>query len=152
MPKARLAHYLPWTLVAVVTIIFLPFSYLKLSDHQVSSMAFAEIAQWLSSIGLQADISDNFSRYGGIIVGFLELLAVVLLMLSRTRFWGALLGLALMSNALVCYMFLSQDIIRAIEEVAGFQEGAPMTIAIIAWISNALLVLLSRPANSKQTS
>ncbi len=145
MSNPKFLHYFPWALIAIVAFIFLQSLPYKFSGHEETQIIFMTIGNWMASIGLPSVISDNFGAYGGYLIGSLELIAVILLVIPKTRFWGALLGLALMSGAIFFHLFTPLGVVRVIDDAGNTDNGILFTMACIAWISNAILVYLNRP-------
>ncbi len=147
MSDSKFMHYFPWALMIVVAFIFLQSLPFKFSGHEETQIIFMTIGEWMNSIGLTA-IGNIFSEYGGYIVGSLELIAVILLFVPKTRFYGALLGLGLMTGAIFFHLFTPLGVVRDIDDAGNTDGGVLFTMACIAWVSNAILGYLNRPKKS----
>ena len=65
---------------------------------------FSTIGTWMTDSGLGA-IGGLFAEYGGVTVGLAELVASILVLLPKTRFYGAILGLGIMTGAIFFHVF-----------------------------------------------
>lgn len=147
MADSKLMKYFPWALILVVAIIFLQSLPFKFSGHEETKIIFMTIGEWMNSIGLSS-IGDLFGEYGGYLIGSLELIAVILLVMPKTRFYGALLGLGLMSGAIFFHLFTPLGVVRVIDDAGNTDGGVLFAMACIAWVSNAILAYLNRPQKS----
>ncbi len=140
------AKYISWALVAFVFLQSLPY---KFSGHTETQLIFSTIGGWMSSIGLPGSISDGFSNFGGYIIGSFELIAAILLFLPKTRFWGALLGLGIMSGAIFFHLFTPLGVNRVIDEAGNTDGGVLFYLACGAWLSCAALLFLTKGKTAK---
>lgn len=101
--------HIPLALAIFVAFVFLQslifkFAGLLGEPADITIIIFDTVGAWIGSIGLVA-IGAAFAAYGGILIGLAELVASVLILLPKTRFWGALLGLGVMSGAIFFHVF-----------------------------------------------
>lgn len=101
--------HLPLVLALIVAFVFLQSLVFKFAGlfgepADITVIIFSSVGEWMKSIGLGA-IGDAFSQYGGVVVGLTELIASILILITATRFWGALLGLGLMTGAIFFHIF-----------------------------------------------
>ena len=88
-----------WILALFPAFVFgqsLPFKFTGAPETQ---HIFTTIGNWFGSIGVDA-IAAPFSAYGAYVVGTIEAIAMILLIIPKTRHIGALLGLAALSGAI----------------------------------------------------
>lgn len=133
--------FLPIALVAIPVFVFLQSLPFKFSGAAETIYIFDTIGAWMASIGLTG-VGDLFARYGAYGVGTVELIASVLLIVPATRHWGALLGLGVLSGAIVFHLFTPLGV--AVEFPGAAPGGDPLLfiMAVIAW--SALLALVVR--------
>lgn len=136
--------YISWALAVFVAFVFLQSLPYKFSAHTETELIFSTIGQWMSSIGLPQSFSDGFANFGGYIIGSIELIAAILLLLPKTRFWGALLGLGVMSGAVFFHLFTPLGVNRVIDEAGNTDGGVLFYMACGAWLSCAFLLLLHK--------
>lgn len=124
--------YLIWILVAIPAIVFLIFLPAKFSGAPETQHIFTTIGAWLSSIGL-GGIGDSFGRYGGYLVGGVELIAAVLLLVPKTRLYGAGLGDGILTGALLAHLFTPLGVaVNFPGESAG--DPSLFVMAVAAWL------------------
>ena len=136
--------YLPWILVAIPVFVFvssLPFKFTGAADTQ---HIFGTIGQWISDIGLGA-IGGPFVDYGAYVVGGFELIASVMLIVPKTRLFGALLGTGLLSGAVFFHLFTPLGIAV---QFPGSDSGDPslFVMAVLSLLCCVALVYLNRGA------
>lgn len=107
-----------WFLRFFVAVILLQTLYFKFT-------AAAESVYIFSKLGMEP--------YGRIATGIFELVAAVLILISRTTIFGALLGLGLMSGAVVSHIF-----VLGIE--VQHDGGTLFMLALLVLISCAVLI------------
>ncbi|MRX26633.1 hypothetical protein [Kangiella sp. HZ709] len=147
MSDSKVSRFLPWVLIAIVAFIFLQSLPYKFSGHAETKIIFMTIGEWMNGLGLSS-IGELFGQYGGYLIGSLELVAVILLLLPKTRFYGALLGLGLMSGAIFFHLFTPLGVVRTIDDAGNTDGGVLFIMACIAWVSSAVLAYLNRPGKS----
>ena len=111
-----------WLLRLVVAIVLLQTLYFKFTAATESVYIF-------SKLGI-----EPFGRIG---IGILELIAAVLILIPRTTFFGALLGLGLMAGAIFSHLF-----ILGIE--VQHDGGALFGLALLVFVSSFILVYKDR--------
>ena len=98
-------------IIAIAFILFvfiqsLFFKYVQLfgEPHPNTYVIFQTLGVWMQSLGLVA-IGTVFAAHGAVIIGTCELIASALLLHKKSRMWGYLLGLGLMSGAIFFHIF-----------------------------------------------
>jgi hypothetical protein len=101
--------YVPIALSIFVAFVFLQSLIFKFAGFigepaDITIYIFSTVGTWIASLGLEA-LGAAFTSYGGIVIGLAELTASILILITATRFWGALLGLGVMSGAIFFHVF-----------------------------------------------
>lgn len=114
-----------WLLRLVAAIILLQTLYFKFTAHPESVTLFTKL------------VGNTFEAPMRIGTGILELIAGVLLLFPKTTFWGAFLGVGLMSGAIVSHL--------TVIGIESQQDGGQLFIyAIVVWVSCFLLLLINK--------
>lgn len=98
-------RYIHWALVAYVLFVFIQSLFFKFSGSEETEIIFGTIGDWMASIGGLSSLAPAFMQYGGYVIGGAELVASVLLIVPKTRFWGALMGIGVISGAIFFHLF-----------------------------------------------
>ena len=107
---------------------------------------FNTIADWMGGIDLLSGLAEPFRAYGGWTVGLTELFASILLLIPRTRMWGALLALGVISGAIFFHLFTPLGVDRAVDAAGNTDGGVLFFMACGVWIASAVTLYLNRPA------
>jgi len=91
-----------------------------------------------------APIAETFRAYGGNAVGITELIASALILIPKTRTWGALLGLGVISGAIFFHLGTPLGVNRVVDEAGNTDGGALFYMACGVWLCCAALVYLGR--------
>ncbi|MDM3871615.1 hypothetical protein QSV34_09630 [Porticoccus sp. W117] len=148
---------LEWVLVAFIAFVFIQSLFFKFAElfgneaPYVTVYIFQQVGDWMiNDLGLQA-IGEGFKANGGLVIGLTELLASILLIITATRFYGALLALGVMSGAIFFHVLTPLGLFPPLEPCA---EGAdcPREYALFfmacgVWLSAAWLAWMRRPGN-----
>lgn len=112
---------LKWLLSIMAAGIMLQTLYFKFTGHEQSVKLFTELGM------------EPWGRLG---IGSLELVAAVLLLIQRTNWLGAALGLGLMTGAIFFHL----------TKLGIYFDGDPFLFvyAMITWISCLLLLIIQR--------
>ncbi|MEM8501246.1 MAG: hypothetical protein AAF542_24745 [Pseudomonadota bacterium] len=137
--------YLNWALIAFVAFVFLQSLFFKFSGSEETEIIFNTIGDWMAGIGPLESISGAFAAHGGYAVGITELIAVALLVYPATRFYGALLGLGVISGAIFFHLFTPLGVNRVVDAAGNTDGGALFYMACGVWLSCAILAILNRP-------
>lgn len=134
--------FLPWILVLVPAFVFLQSLPFKFAGAAPTVHIFSTIGAWFDSIGLTF-LASPFTNYGAYAVGALEGAAAVLLLIPRTRTWGAVLGLALLSGAI--FFHVATPLGVAVR-FPGTDAGDPslFIMAVAAWVCCAATLAMRR--------
>ena len=144
---------LPLILAIFVAFVFLQSLFFKFAEllgepADVTVFIFSTVGQWISSLGLQA-LGQAFTSYGGVVSGLAELVASILILITATRFWGALLGLGVMSGAIFFHLFTPLGLFPYTDlsclEPGCPQEKALFFMAVAVWFICAYFVVKLRP-------
>ena len=136
--------YLPWVLALYIAFVFIQSLFFKFAGSEETVIIFNTIGEWMAGIGFLASIADTFAHYGGIGVGSVELVASILVLIPRTRVWGALIGLGVMSGAIFFHLFTPLGVNRVIDAQGHTDGGVLFTMACGVWISCAILLFWYR--------
>ena len=144
---------LPLILAIFVAFVFLQSLLFKFAEFfgepaDVTVFIFSTVGSWISSIGLQA-VGEAFTAYGGIVIGLAELVASVLILRAATRFWGALLGLGVMSGAIFFHIFTPLGLFPY-TDLSCLEPGCPQEkplffMAVAVWLICAYFVVKLNP-------
>ena len=140
--------YLP---IAFICFVFIQSLFFKFAGSEETVIIFRTIGQWMASIGLPNAIAQGFAEYGGWIVGIAELVACVLLIIPRTRLWGALLALGIMSGAIFFHLFTPLGVDRVIDAEGNTDGGVLFIMACGVWLC-ALIISVLRAVGFRAAS
>ena len=133
-----------YALVAYVIFVFIQSLFYKFSGSEQTDIIFSTIAEWMNTVGL-ASIAPAFEAYGGYVIGFIELVASVLLIMAGTRRLGAALGLSVISGAIFFHLFTPLGVDRVVDAAGKTDGGVLFYMACGVWLSCALLIFLTKP-------
>ena len=139
-----MTKYIPWALAIYVAFVFLQSLVFKFSGSQETVIIFNTISDWMAGISFLAPISEGFRVYGGNTVGITELIASILILVPKTRLWGALIGLAVISGAIFFHLFTPLGVVRIVDEADNSDGGALFFMACGVWVSCAALIYMGR--------
>lgn len=149
--------YIPITLALFVAFVFLQslvfkFAGLVGEPADITIYIFSSVGQWFSSLGLTT-LGHLFTQYGGIAIGLTELLASILILLPFTRFWGALLGLGVMSGAIFFHLFTPLGLFPY-TDLDCLKPGCPQEkplffMALAVWAICLYFVIKHRPSQNQ---
>jgi len=136
--------FAPWILVTFVVFVFIQSLFFKFSGSEETVIIFNTIADWMASMGLPTGLVEGFRQYGGNAVGLTELIASVLLLLPRTRVWGAVIGLFTISGALFFHLFTPLGVVRIIDTAGNTDGGVLFGMACGVWVCCAITIYINR--------
>lgn len=133
---------LPWLLVLFPAFVFVQSLPFKFTGAPETQHIFGTIGTWFGSVGLNF-LAQPFSDIGAYVTGAFEAVATVLLLVPRTRHFGALLGLALLSGAIFFHVATPLGIAVTFP---GTEGGDPtlFIMAVIGWLCCAATLYLNR--------
>jgi uncharacterized membrane protein YphA (DoxX/SURF4 family) len=121
--------YILWALSLYIAFVFVQSLFFKFSGSKESIYIFSTIRDW-SGISL-------FEPFGRWAIGLSELAASTLLLVPRTRIFGAALGIGIMTGAIFFHLFSPLGI-----EVMG-DGGLLFGLACGVWVSGWIILALS---------
>lgn len=144
---------IPLILSIYIAFIFLQSLFFKFAGWfgepaDITVYIFRTVGQWMNDgLGL-AFVGDAFSRYGDSVIGLLELTASVLVLISRTRLYGAVVAIAVMSGAIFFHVFTPLGLFPY-TDLDCLQAGCPQEyplffMAVGVWLSAAYLIFKER--------
>jgi len=133
-----------WLLVIYICFVFLQSLFFKFAGSEETVIIFSTIGEWMSGIGFLEPIAGSFSRHGGYAVGAVELVASVLLLIPRTRAWGALVGIFVISGAIFFHLFTPLGVVRVVDAAGNTDGGVLFYMACGVWVSCLALIFLGR--------
>lgn len=139
---------LPLVLSIFVAFVFLQSLFFKFAElfgepADITVYIFRTVGEWMQSIGL-VTIGEAFTSHGGWVIGGAELVASVLILITATRFWGALLGLGIISGA-IFFHILTPLRLFPFTDLSCLYDGCPREYALFfmavgVWLSCFYLV------------
>ncbi|MBT8138454.1 MAG: hypothetical protein KJP25_01695 [Gammaproteobacteria bacterium] len=148
--------HLNTVLAVYVAFVFLQSLFFKFAGFigepvDITVYIFQTVGQWMTDIGLGA-IGSWFGQHGGLLIGLAELVASVLILVPATRFWGALLGLGIISGAVFFHIFTPLGLFPY-TDLSCTSEGCPAEKALFfmalgVMISCIVLIARLRPRDN----
>jgi len=138
----------PWVLVLFIAFVFIQSLFFKFSGSQETEIIFNTIADWMAGIPLLSGIAETFRNYGGNAVGMTELIASILVLIPKTRLWGAILALGTISGAIFFHLFTPLGVNRIVDAAGNTDGGVLFYMACAVWVASAITIYLNRPAAS----
>ena len=135
---------LPWILVIYIAFVFIQSLFFKFSGSQETVIIFNTIGEWMAGIGFLSWLAEPFKAYGGVTVGIVELIASILLFIPRTRVWGALLALGIISGAIFFHLFTPLGVVRVVDDAGNTDGGVLFMMACGVWLASLITVYLNR--------
>ena len=141
--------YLPWLPPAFIAFVFLQSLFFKFAGWfgepaDITVYIFSTVGTWMSDIGL-GRLGGLFTEYGGIVIGLAELAASILVLVPKTRLYGAVLALSVMSGAIFFHLFTPLGVFPY-TDLSCLQEGCPREyplffMAVIVWCCALYLII-----------
>jgi uncharacterized membrane protein YphA (DoxX/SURF4 family) len=135
---------IPWLLPIFVAFVFIQSLFFKFTGSVETDIIFATIGDWMSGISFLAPLSESFIEYGGITIGSAELVASILILVPKTRVWGALMGLMTMSGAIFFHLFTPLGVDRIVDAAGNTDGGILFIMACGVWLSCAALIFINK--------
>ncbi|MFT5572320.1 MAG: putative membrane protein YphA (DoxX/SURF4 family) [Cryomorphaceae bacterium] len=127
--------------------VFIQSLFFKFAGSEETDIIFSTIAQWMNDVGLGL-IAPAFESIGGYVIGAAELLASILLIISGTRRFGAMLGLGIISGAIFFHLATPLGVVRTINAAGDTDGGVLFFMACGVWLSSALILHLTKSDNA----
>ncbi|MEM6301402.1 MAG: hypothetical protein AAF680_08030 [Pseudomonadota bacterium] len=137
------AKIVSWVLAIYVAFVFVQSLFFKFSGSEETVIIFGTIADWMSSVGLSA-IAQPFRDHGGNAVGTSELIASALILIPRTRLYGALIAICVISGAIFFHLFTPLGVVRTINAAGDTDGGVLFFMACGVWLASAGLIYLHK--------
>ena len=138
-----MSRYIPWMLAVYVAFVFIQSLLFKFTGSEETRIIFNTIGEWMAGIGVLTSLAPHFKAYGGVGVGSVELIASILILIPRTRVWGALVGFCVISGAIFFHLFTPLGVDRVVDAAGNTDGGVLFYMACGVWLSCAALVYLS---------
>ena len=135
---------LPWVLVIYIAFVFIQSLVFKFSGSKETEIIFNTIGDWMAGIAPLAWAAEAFKAHGGLAVGLTELVASILLFIPRTRVWGALIALFVISGAIFFHLFTPLGVDRVVDDAGNTDGGVLFIMACGVWVASALTLYLNR--------
>lgn len=133
-----------WLIVGFVVFVFVQSLFFKFTGSEETEIIFSTIGQWMAGIGFLSWLAEPFAKYGGISVGIVELIASVLILIPKTRIWGAFIGLGAISGAIFFHLFTPLGVVRTIDAAGNTDGGVLFYLACGVWVCCAITIYLNR--------
>ena len=133
-----------WVLPLYIAFVFLQSLFFKFSGSEETVIIFNTIGTWMLDIGLPQGFAEGFSSHGGTVTGIAELIAAVLVLIPRTRVWGALAGILVMSGAIFFHLFTPLGVVRVVDAAGNTDGGVLFFMACGVWLSSLVLLYKGR--------
>ena len=128
--RERVLYWLTWPAALWIAYIFLWYEQYKLTGHPGSVWLFQTLADWLFIGGYEKPFRLS--------VAIAEIAASVLVVLPRTRMWGAALSFGIISGAIFFHVFSPVGI-------DPFDDGAQLfKEAVAVWFASAFILVVMR--------
>ena len=135
---------LPWILSIYIAFVFIQSLFFKFSGSEETVIIFSTIGNWMAGIDFLAPISQKFITYGGTVIGSVEVIASILVLIPKTRVWGALIGLGTMTGAIFFHLFTPLGVNRIVDAAGNTDNGILFIMACGVWLSCATLIYINR--------
>lgn len=144
MDTGKYRQYFPWALAIYIAVVFVQSLFFKFSNSFETRHIFNTIGDWMAGLPLLNLVAEPFSAWGGYTVGSVELIASILLLIPRTRAWGALVALVVITGAIFFHLFTPLGVSVIINEAGDRDGGQLFALAVGVWLAAALLLYMHR--------
>ncbi|MEM7219595.1 MAG: hypothetical protein AAF515_14600 [Pseudomonadota bacterium] len=131
-----------WILAIFVAFVFVQSLFFKFTGSEETVIIFNTIGEWMAGIPLLSWLSGAFASVGGYVVGFVELIAAILILIPKTRIRGAAVGICVISGAIFFHLFTPLGVDRVVDAAGNTDGGVLFYMACGVWVSCLLLLLL----------
>lgn len=135
---------IPWLLAIYIAFVFLQSLFFKFAGSEETVIIFSTIGAWMDGISVLKPVAGLFMTYGGHVIGTVELIASVLVLIPRTRVWGALLGFFVISGAIFFHLFTPLGVVRVVDAAGNTDGGVLFFMACGVWLSCIALMTIGR--------
>ena len=135
-----------WVLSFYISAFFLQTLFYKFTGAEITKLIFVSTGTWMISIGLPQRFGQFFIDHGGIFIGVFELIAAILLLIPKTRIFGSLLALGVISGAVFFHLFTPLGI--AVKLPDGRADFMLFIHAVLIWLSSVALICLGKQSLS----
>lgn len=132
-----------WVLAIYVAFVFIQSLFFKFTGSQETVIIFNTISNWMAGIGALSGVAEPFRVYGGYAVGAVELVASILILIPRSRAWGALIGFCVICGAIFFHLFTPLGVNRIVDAAGNTDGGVLFYMACGVWISCVVLIYLA---------
>lgn len=136
--------YVGWLLIVYIVFVFIQSLFFKFAGSVETVIIFDTISDWMASTALLSAIAPLFKSYGGYAIGFAELIASILLLVPKSRLYGAVLALAIMSGAIFFHLFTPLGVDRVVDMSGNTDGGVLFYMACGVWLSALILIFFSQ--------
>ena len=136
--------HIPTVLAVYIAFVFIQSLFFKFSGSEETVIIFNTIGTWMADIGLPERLAGGFAVHGGLAVGVFELIASALVLVPRTRVWGALMALMVISGAIFFHLATPLGVVRVVDAAGNTDGGVLFMMACGVWLSSAALIYLHR--------
>ena len=140
--KIQKVQILIWVLVVWSAFVLAQSLFFKFQGHEETRIIFNTIGEWMAGIGFLAWAAEPFAAIGGYTVGTVELVAAILLLIPRTRLYGALITIAVLSGAIFFHLFTPLGVDRVINASGDTDGGALFYMACSVWVACVAIAAL----------
>ncbi|MDX1344076.1 MAG: hypothetical protein R3227_17020 [Reinekea sp.] len=132
--------HLTWIPAIYIAFVFIQSLFFKFTGSEETVIIFSTIGTWMGSIGFPDRLAGYFAQYGGIGVGSVELIASMLVLWPRTRFYGAAVALLVISGAIFFHLFTPLGVNRIVDAAGNTDGGVLFMMACGVWLCAAFLI------------
>ena len=136
-----------WALVIFPAFVFVQSLFFKFSGSEETMIIFDTIAAWLRSTVMLPALAGPFMDHGGWVIGVTELIASILLLVPRTRLYGAVLGFGVISGAIFFHLFTPLGVVRVVDAAGNTDGGVLFMMACGVWLCCAATAYLELSAS-----
>ena len=134
----------PWIAPGFVAFVFIQSLFFKFAGSEETVIIFNTIGDWMAGIGALAWLAEPFKAYGGWAVGIAELIASILILMPKTRVWGALIAIVTISGAIFFHLGTPLGVDRTIDQAGNTDGGVLFIMACGVWVASAVTIAMNK--------